>query len=351
MAAGLGGEVRVAVVGCGYWGRNLVRTLADLGALSAVVDADAGTAAALAGQHGVTARSLEEVLADDGVHAVVIAAPAAQHAALALRAIEAGKHVYVEKPLALDVGDAEEVVAAADEAGRVLMVGHLLQYHPAFVELSRMVAGGSLGDVRYLYSNRLNLGRFRREENILWSFAPHDISMLLALAGSEPDEVSAVGSTFLSHGVPDVTTTHLSFPTGPRAHVFVSWLHPFKEQRLVVVGSDAMAVFDDLRPWESKLTVFEHGVEWEGPVPVPVRAEGAPVALKPAEPLKVECEHFLHAVRTGTAPRTDGHEGLRVLRVLDAAQRSLSEAAGAAVAVEPEQAGAPAAAASTGRPS
>jgi UDP-2-acetamido-3-amino-2,3-dideoxy-glucuronate N-acetyltransferase len=316
----------VAVIGCGYWGRNLVRTFAQLGELVAVVDPATEVAAALAAEHGARARELGDVLADPEVRAVAIAAPARQHAELALAAIAAGKHVFVEKPLALRVEDAEEVVAAADSAGVTLMVGHLLQYHPAFLALVDLVERGELGDLRYLYSNRLNLGKIRREENILWSFAPHDLSMLLALVGEEPDEVVAVGSTFLSTGVPDVTTTHLRFPSGPEAHVFVSWLHPFKEQRLVVVGSDAMAVLDDVEPWDSKLVVYRHGVEWDGGVPVPVKADGEPVALRQDEPLRLECEHFLSSVRDGTAPRTDGREGLRVLRVLSAAQQSLSDA-------------------------
>ena len=317
---------RVAVLGGGHWGRNLVRTFAERGVLDAVVDPDADAARALADRHGVKHRELDDVIGDPAIDALVIAAPARLHAELALAAVTAGKHVFVEKPLALDVADAEAVVQAAERAGVVLMVGHLLQYHPAFLALRDLVADGSLGSLRYLYSNRLNLGRFRREENILWSFAPHDLSMLLALVGEAPSEVSAVGSTFLSSGVPDVTTTHLGFPGGQRAHVFVSWLHPFKEQRLVVVGSEAMAVFDDLQPWSDKLTVFEHGVEWDGATPVPVRAEGVPIPLAESEPLGLECEHFLECVRTGATPRTDGREGLRVLRVLDAAQRSLVEA-------------------------
>lgn len=321
-------DVRVAVIGCGYWGRNLVRTFAEIGVLSAVVDADDATAAALSAQYGVTACSLREVLDDPGVHALAVAAPAKDHAAVAAAAIAAGKHVFVEKPLALEVDDAEQLVAAAHGADVTLMVGHLLQYHPAFLALRRMVVGGDLGELRYLYSNRLNLGKIRREENILWSFAPHDISMLLALVGEEPDRVTAVGSTFLSEDVPDVTTTHLSFPSGPRAHVFVSWLHPFKEQRLVVVGSDAMAVFDDTKPWDSKLVVFEHSVTWDGAMPVPVRADPSPVSIVESEPLRLECEHFLDALVTGAVPRTDGHEGVRVLRVLDAAERSLVDRGG-----------------------
>ena len=314
----------MAVVGCGQWGRNLVRTFAEIGALVAISDPDPDTAGRVSTAHGVPARSLDEVLADGEIDALVIASPAKDHAALALRALEADKHVFVEKPLALDLDDARAVVARADELDLTLMVGHLLQYHPAFLALRGLVADGALGELRYLYSNRLNLGRFRREENILWSFAPHDLSMLLALAGEDPDRVSAVGSTFLSEHVPDVTTTHMSFPSGPQAHVFVSWLHPFKEQRLVVVGADAMAVFDDLAPWSSKLTIFEHGVTWDGPTPVPVRADAVAIPLEESEPLRLECEHFLHCVATGETPRTDGHEGVRVLGVLAAAQDSLT---------------------------
>jgi UDP-2-acetamido-3-amino-2,3-dideoxy-glucuronate N-acetyltransferase len=338
-------QASVAVVGCGHWGRNLVRTFAELGALAAVVDSDADAAAAVAQAHHVASRQLAEVLADPAVDAIVIAAPAKDHASLAMRALDAGKHVYVEKPLALEVSDAERVVARAEELQLTLMVGHLLQYHPAFLVMKRLVAEGSLGELRYLYSNRLNLGRFRQEENILWSFAPHDISMLLSLVGEEPHLVTAVGSTYLSTGIPDVTTTHLAFPSGPRAHVFVSWLHPFKEQRLVVVGADSMAVFDDLQPWDTKLMVFEHGVEWEGARPVPVRAEGQPISLEVAEPLKLECQHFLERIADGAAPNTDGHEGLRVLRVLDAAQRSIVVADAAAARVDP-----PAAAVTTPEP-
>ncbi|MEZ5321574.1 MAG: Gfo/Idh/MocA family oxidoreductase [Microthrixaceae bacterium] len=313
----------VAVVGGGYWGRNLVRTFAELDALVAVVDANPRTARELADRHDVKVADLAEVLVDGDIDAMVIAAPAADHADLAVAALEAGKHVYVEKPLALTLDDARRVVETASAHSRTLMVGHLLQYHPAFVELASMVGAGRLGTLRYLYSNRLNLGRFRQEENILWSFAPHDLSMILALVGESPDHVEAVGSTFLTDNIPDVTTTHLTFRSGPRAHVFVSWLHPFKEQRLVVVGASAMAVFDDRMPWESKLTLYEHSVDWRDGVPIPVPGDGTAVALEEAEPLRLECEHFLDCVRTGRRPRTDGEEGMAVLEVLDAAQRSL----------------------------
>jgi UDP-2-acetamido-3-amino-2,3-dideoxy-glucuronate N-acetyltransferase len=318
---------RVAVLGCGYWGKNLVRVFDQLGALTAVHDPDPATASTMAENHGVRALELDAVLADPEIDAVAIAAPAAQHAKLALAGLAAGKHVYVEKPLALDVADAERVCAAGDAAGRVVMVGHLLQYHPVFLRLSELVRDGTLGRIEYLYSNRLNLGRFRREENILWSFAPHDISMILSLVGSEPTSVHAVGSWPLHRDVADVTTTHLAFRGGEQAHVFVSWLHPYKEQKLVVVGDRGMAVFDDREPWESKLALYAHHVDWRAGVPEPVRAEAQPIPVKEGEPLEAECRHFLECVATGATPRTDGREGVRVLRVLQAAERSLEQSA------------------------
>lgn len=311
------------MAGSGYWGRNLVRVLADLGALAAVTDPDPEAAREASEQHGVAPATWTDMLADDEVDALVIAAPAVLHGSLALDALRAGKHVFVEKPLALDVAEAEALCAEAEGGGRVLMVGHLLQYHPAFLRLRDLVAEGALGKVHYLYSNRLNLGKFRREENILWSFAPHDISMILALVGEDPVTVGAVGGWYLSDDVADVTTTHLAFPSGVRAHVFVSWLHPYKEQRLVVVGDQAMAVFDDTRPWSEKLVMYPHRVDLSGAVPLPVRADAEPVALEEAEPLAEEMRHFLECVASGATPRTDGREGVRVLRILHEAEGSL----------------------------
>jgi predicted dehydrogenase/acetyltransferase-like isoleucine patch superfamily enzyme len=318
-------SARVAVLGCGYWGRHLVRNFHGLGALAAVCDPDSATASAMAEKHGVPARSVEAVLADPAIAAVVIAAPAELHAALVRRALEAGKHVFVEKPLALTLTEGEELVRFAEARGRLLMVGHLLQYHPVFERLKQFVREGRLGRLQYIYSNRLNLGKVRREENILWSFAPHDISMILALCGEPPTDVSAVGASYLHEVIADVTTTHLTFASGIRAHLFVSWLHPFKEQKLVVVGEDGMAVFDDGQPWERKLLVYPHRVQWIDGRPEPSKAEAEPVPVEPAEPLARECAHFLDCVATGRRPRTDGEEGLRVLAVLQAAQRSMDE--------------------------
>jgi acetyltransferase-like isoleucine patch superfamily enzyme len=215
------------------------------------------------------------------------------------------------------------------------MVGHLLQYHPAFVALRDLVSEGALGRLQYAYSNRLNLGKVRREEDILWSFAPHDLSMILSLVGDEPSEVSATGGCYLHQTIADVTTTHLAFPGGERAHVFVSWLHPFKEQKLVVIGDRAMGVFDDGQPWGEKLLLYPHRIEWRETLPVPMRAEATPIALKEAEPLGLECRHFLECVATGARPRTDGREGLRVLRVLARASAALKAPVESAAAAKP----------------
>ena len=316
-------HVRVAVVGCGYWGRNLVRNFAELGALEALVDTSKPTTDALIARHGGRAASFEEVLADAAIEACVIAAPAAQHYDLGMRALAAGKHVFVEKPLALSVAQARELVAHAERNGRRLMVGHLLQYHPAFIKLKELLSSGELGSLQYVYSNRLNLGKIRREEDVLWSFAPHDISMILSLVGQEPMSVQAFGSYYLHERVADVTITHLIFSGGERAHVYVSWLHPFKEQKLVVVGSGGMAVFDDSEPWASKLVIYKHRVDWRDGMPIPQKADGVAVPVEESEPLRAECSHFLDCVRTGSTPRTDGHEGLRVLAVLERASQAL----------------------------
>ena len=316
--------VRVAVIGCGYWGRNLVRNFAELGALAAIVDPDEAAAASLSERYGAPPRALDAVLGDPKIAGVAIAAPAVQHAALARAAIEAGKHVFVEKPLALTVAEAEALRDLAERHDRRLMVGHLLQYHPAFIALRELVREGALGRLQYLYSNRLNLGKVRREEDILWSFAPHDLSMILSLVGAEPSTVAASGGSWLHKTIADVTTTHLVFPGGEQAHVFVSWLHPFKEQKLVVIGDRAMAVFDDGEDWSRKLVLYPHRIEWRESLPVPLRAEASPVSLAEGEPLYLECRHFLDCVATGARPRTDAEEGLRVLRVLARASAALT---------------------------
>lgn len=311
-------NIKVAVIGCGYWGKNLARNFAELGALKAIVDPNPETAKFHAEAHAVEAMDMATALADNTIQGVVIAAPAELHKNLALEAIAAGKHVYVEKPLALSVADGEIMRDAANAAGLTLMVGHLLQYHPIFVALRDMVRGGELGKLRYAYSNRLSMGKFRLEEDAFWSLAPHDVSMLLALFDEAPSEVRGGGLDFITPGIADESRIDMVFPSGGRAHVFASWLHPFKEQRLVVVGDKAMALFEDSQPeWEKKLVLYRHSIDMSASVPAPVKAEPEYINVPRGEPLKSECQHFLDCVASGKTPFTDAEEALRVLRVLE----------------------------------
>jgi len=319
-------QPKVAVIGCGYWGKNLVRNFHQLGALQVVCDNAPERLTGLQSQYPGVAVSadVEGVLADPAVRAVVLATPAETHYPLAKQALLAGKDVFVEKPLALRYRDGEELVQLAKRQEAVLMVGHLLEYHPAIAQLESLIRSGELGEVFYLYSNRLNLGKVRKEENILWSFAPHDLAVLLRLVGQMPLEVSALGGSYLQPNIADVTLTKLVFPTRVRAHVFVSWLHPYKEQKLVVVGEKKMVVFDDVAR-EGKLKLYDKRVEFVGDEPMLRQVSETTLYLPEVEPLRLECEHFLKCVRERERPLTDGESGLRVLHVLEAAQRSMNE--------------------------
>src|SRR5712692_9540064 len=333
-------HVRVGVVGVGYWGKNLVRNFYELGALEALCDADPSAEATCKSRYqGVRFLSdYAKLLTDPSVDAVALATPAVTHHQMAKAALEAGKDVLVEKPLAIDVKHGEELVKVAEDKGRILMVGHILRYHPAILKLKQLIKDGALGKIHYLYSNRLNIGKIRTEENILWSFAPHDISVILSLLDEMPARVACQGSAYLNQNVADVTLSHFQFPSGVQAHIFVSWLHPIKEQRLVVVGSEKMAVFDDTA--EHKLVLYPHKVEWKNRIPTAVKANAEAVALDDREPLRAECQHFLDCVDTRISPVSNGAEGLRVLRVLDACQRALHNggvALEAAPAATPKQ--------------
>ena len=315
----------IAVIGSGYWGRNLIRNYFEMGALKLVCDNKEEVLHSFKAQFPNIefCLALHEVLSRDDIHGIVIATPAETHYNLAREALLSGKHVYVEKPLVLKEEHGLDLIRIARKENLVLMVGHLLQYHPAFQKLKEKALSGELGRINYIYSQRLNLGKIRREENILWSFAPHDISMILSLAGEEPNAVIATGGNYLHKRIADVTTTHMEFPSGLKAHIFVSWLHPFKEQKLVVVGDKKMAVFDDTQPWRDKLLLYPHQIHWENNIPIPERANAERVKIIQSEPLRCECENFLAAILEGKKIQTDGEEGLRVLRVLNAAQRSL----------------------------
>lgn len=313
--------VSVAVIGCGYWGKNLVRNFNQLNALAMVCDATpAGraTAETLAPQSVIVAE-VERALESD-VSGVVIATPAETHYPLARQALLAGKDVFVEKPLALTFEQGHHLVQLAGQQGRILMVGHVLEYHPAVRRLLALVSEGHLGKVRYIYSNRLSLGKIRREENILWSFAPHDVAVILRIMDGLPFQVIACGGSYVQPNIADVTVTNLLFDNGVRAHIYVSWLHPFKEQRLVVIGSEKMASFDDVT---KRLVLYDQRVEIQEGQPVPIKGDGDEVPFAADEPLRLECQAFLEAITTRRPPVTDGHSGLRVLKVLQAAQRSL----------------------------
>lgn len=325
---------RVAVVGAGYWGKNLVRVFHGLGVLGAVCDADGGRLSELQRQYGgVRVESgLDPIIESADLSALAIATPAEMHYEMARKAMLAGKDVLVEKPLALTASQGEELVRLAEEHGRILMVGHLLLYHPAVLKLKGLIDGGELGRIQYIYSNRLNLGKIRREENILWSFAPHDLSVTLMLLGEMPREVSAQGGCYLHESIADVTLSSFAFGSGVRAHIFVSWLHPYKEQKLVVVGDRQMAVFDDLEE-TAKLRLYPHRMDWVNRVPTPRKEEAVIVPVEAAEPLKEECKDFLETIGSRQKPRSDARSGLDVLYVLEACQKSL-ELAGGVVSVD-----------------
>lgn len=313
----------IAVVGMGYWGRNLVRNFHELGALTLVCDSDQSIEAQCREKYRNVrlCREFRTVLSDSRVTGVAVATPAFAHYEMAKAVLEAGKDVFVEKPFATTVEQGAELRELAEANNRVLMVGHILLYHPGMQKLRELVAAGALGQIRYLYSNRLNIGKIRTEENILWSFAPHDISVMLWLLNEFPIRVSSQGGAYLNQQIYDVTVSQFEFPSGVQAHIFVSWLHPIKEQRLVVVGSEKMAVFDDTA--EQKLVLYPHRVEWKNRVPTAIKAQGEPVAFEDREPLQEECRHFLACIASRKRPATDAEEALRVLRILDACQLSL----------------------------
>ena len=322
-------SVRVGVVGLGYWGPNLARNFAALpeAELAWLCDArdDVRARVGATFPHARQTAALDDLLADDALDAVVLATPVPTHAELAVRVLEAGKHCFVEKPLAQSVADAQRAVDAAARAGRILMVGHLLQFHPGVARLKALVEGGDLGEIRYIYGNRLNLGKLRADENALWSLGAHDVSVLLHLAGEEPYELSARGEAYMHPPVEDVVFAFMRFPSGLAAHLHLSWLDPHKERRFTVVGATRMATFDDMAV-EGKLTVYDKGfdekVDTYGEYITRSGDIWSPMVPN-AEPLRLECEHFLACVREGRTPLSDGESGLRVVRVLERLQADL----------------------------
>ena len=326
-STGLSAIPQIALVGCGYWGKNLCRNFHALGALSSVVDATENgqtTARSIAPDTQIT-DSLNDVLRKDQIQAVALATPAETHSELAIQAMQAGKDVFVEKPMALTLEDAEKMKRVAEETGRILMVGHLLEYHPAVLKLREMIDSGELGKINYIYSNRLNFGKVRTEENALWSFAPHDVAVILRLMGHAPVEVSSCGGSYLTNGIADTTMSNLRFSDASRAHIFVSWLHPFKEQRLVVVGDKKMAIFNDVAPFGEKLQLYPQNVEFEGATPLLKKEDAEFVEHDDTEPLREECAHFLECIQSRKQSLTNAQSGIDVLNVLHACQQSIEQ--------------------------
>ncbi len=314
----------MGLVGTGYWGKNILRNLYEIGVLNTACDFNVASLNAFKQKYPDVkyTSSFGDMLENPEIKAVALATPAVTHYELARKTLMAGRDVFVEKPLALTVEQGSELVDIAKGNNRVLMVGHILYYHPAIRKLKTIVSSGKLGKIFYIYSNRLNIGKVRTEENILWSFAPHDISVMLLLAGEEPEKVTSFGGSYVSRSIYDTTLTTLEFSNGLKGHIFVSWLHPFKEQKLIVVGSDAMVVFDDVS--DEKLLLYPHKIEWQdGRIPVALREEGSVIPVESGEPLRLELEHFVECVNKRAAPMTDGNEGLRVLKVLERAEKHL----------------------------
>ena len=318
--------IRVGVVGLGYWGPNLARNFSAIPGceLAWLCDAsfDARQKLAAAFPQARESGDIIELLADPTLDAVVLATPVPTHAALAVDVLAAGKHCFVEKPLAQSVADAELAVAAAAAAGRALMVGHLLEYHPGVLMLKEIVDSGELGELRYIYGNRLNLGQLRADENALWSLGAHDVSVVLALAGEEPYELSARGESYMREGIEDVVFGFMRFPSGLAAHLHLSWLDPHKERRFTVVGAKRMATFDDMEV-ERKVTIYDKGFDEKSNSYIARAGEIRSPLVPKTEPLALECRHFIECVRDGVRPRSDGESGLRVVRVLEGLQAEL----------------------------
>ena len=319
-------QISIAIVGCGYWGSNHVRVMHELGTTITLCDSSSSRISLLQKQYpeANATTSYSNILSNDTINAVVISTPAETHYDLAQQALLSGKHVLVEKPMALEPTQATELINLSRQQNTTLMVGHLMRFHPAIIKLKELVDKGELGKLQYMYSTRLNMGKVRREENALWSFAPHDISITLHLKGKLPKRVSATGGAYLQPSIADISLSSMEFDDGTRSHIFVSWLHPYKEQKLVVVGDRRMAVFDDSEPMD-KLGLFDGEIKLIDGNFVTNPPQRSSVSISSEEPLVTENRHFLHCIETGESPITNGVEGLEVLKVLKACQESLMQ--------------------------
>jgi len=315
-------EKNIAVVGCGHWGKNLVRNFSELGALASICDPTREIAEQYSKQYSVKNNSFTAIINDPNIKGVVLAVPAKHHAVMAIDAMKHGKHVFVEKPMAINEAEATLMIETAKENKVQLMVGHLLQYHSIFKKVKDIVQRGEIGEINYIHSNRLSFGKVRNEEDVIWSFAPHDISMILSLANQDPEFISTQSAIILQNNIADSATIHIIFKSGLKSHISVSWLHPYKEQKLVVIGKTAMLTFDDTKPWNEKLSILRYQAETKHRSFVLNKNELEFVKVVEDEPLKNECQHFIDVVAKNLKPLTNEYEGLQVLKVLTAATQS-----------------------------
>jgi len=306
----------IAVVGCGYWGKNLVRNFSELGALYSVTDANIEKAKNYADQYQVKYLTFDETINDANIKAIVLTVPAKLHASMAIEAMNKGKHVFVEKPLALNETDAKIMIETSKKNNVKLMVGHLLHYHPIFKEIKKMVKEGQVGKLEHIQSNRLSFGKFRTEEDVIWSFAPHDISMILALANEKPNIIKYNEKSIIKENHTDIANIFMEFPSGLKSNISVSWINPIKEAKLVIIGSSGMLIFDDTKPWEEKLSLYSYDIKRTDNLININKSSLKFVEVLEEEPLKNECKHFLELVKSDIQPLTDGYEGLEVTKIL-----------------------------------
>jgi UDP-2-acetamido-3-amino-2,3-dideoxy-glucuronate N-acetyltransferase len=314
----------IGLVGTGYWGKNIFRNFYEMGSLHTVCDSNPAVLSEFKqnfpNAHYIS--SLSEMLSNPSIKGIAFATPAVTHYEFTKQALKAGKDVFVEKPLSLTVEQGAELLEVAKDNKRILMVGHILHYHPAVKKLKELITSKVIGEIYYIYSNRLNIGKLRTEENVLWSLAPHDISVVLSLAGEEPVTIDSFAGAYLQKEIYDMAVITLKFSTGVKSHISVNWLNPFKEQKLVVIGSKGMLVFDDTL--QEKLFLYPHKIEWiDGKIPVAQKSESQVIPVEKGEPLRLELEHFVECIETRKTPLTDGLEGLRVLKVLEEAEKSI----------------------------
>ena len=315
----------IALIGCGMWGRNIARNLAGLGALSCVHDAIEERDHSFASQFDSPHRSFEALLDDESVNGIMIASNANTHKDVAIKVLEAGKQVFIEKPMALTLADAELIAKAVDRTGNQVMVGHLIRYHPAFQTLQQQIISGAVGKVKHIQANRLAMGRIRNSESVLFDLCPHDLSLILALTDGLPEQVICHGVSHISDNVVDILSTSLGFANGVSAHMQTSWLSPYKEHRLTVTGENGSIIFDDTKPWTEKLTLYQDQITQSGDLFIIERASPLALSVPESEPLRDEVQAFIHLCDEGVLPPTNVHEALNVQKVLEAMQTQLQD--------------------------